>query len=46
MEETVIRLVISTPGAIGYITEGAVTKDVQVLLLLPSDMNAEKATNR
>jgi len=45
-EEAVIRFVASTPGAIGYVTEGAVTKEVQVLLLLPPDIDTEKATNR
>jgi hypothetical protein len=45
-EEAVLRFVVSTPGAIGYVTEGAVTKEVQVLLLLPPEIDTEKATNR
>ncbi|MGE0824621.1 MAG: hypothetical protein AB7P18_21210 [Candidatus Binatia bacterium] len=47
-EEAVIQFVLSTPGAIGYVDESAVTTQVQVLLYVsrPHAANSDKAVSR
>jgi ABC-type phosphate transport system substrate-binding protein len=45
-EEAVVQFVATTPGAIGYVSETAVTSSLRVLFYLPQTMSlGEKKTN-